>query len=80
MPACATCHGPRADDAGRDPHFPRLAGQSEAYLRLQLRLFAENRRGGSSYGEIMRSIAVRLTPAHVEEAVRVYAALPPHRP
>ncbi len=74
VPACASCHGPGIGD--RDPRFPVLAGQSEAYLRWQLRLFVENRRGGSSYGEIMRAVARRLTPADIDEAARAYAALP----
>ena len=73
VPACQECHGPLA--RARDPRYPALAGQSAAYLRLQLALFAEGRRGGSSYGEIMRAIAVRLTPAQMGEAASAYAAM-----
>lgn len=74
VPACVECHGPSA--RGRNPMYPALAGQPAEYLRLQLTLFAEGRRGGSPYTEIMRPIAARLTAAHVDEATAAYAALP----
>jgi cytochrome c553 len=73
IPACRECHGP--GPGPRDPRYPALAGQPADYLRLQLTLFAEGRRGGSSYGEIMRAIAVRLTPAQMDEAAAAYAAM-----
>lgn len=73
VPACQECHGPGA--RARDPRYPALAGQPAAYLRLQLTLFAEGRRGGSSYGEIMRAIAGRLTPAQMDDAAAAYAAM-----
>ena len=71
VPPCAACHGPSPHR--RNPDFPTLAGQPEAYLRLQLQLFAENRRGGSPYADIMRDIALRLTPEQREQAARAYA-------
>ena len=74
VPACRECHGPVA--GARDPRYPSLAGQSAEFLRLQLTLFREGRRGGSSYGEVMRTIAMRLTPAQIAEAATAYAALP----
>jgi cytochrome c553 len=78
IPPCAACHGPSAD--ARNPDFPRLAGQPEAYLRRQLRLFAENRRGGSPYADIMRDIAMRLTPEHIAQATRAYADMTGDQP
>jgi cytochrome c553 len=74
VPACRECHGPVAGP--RDPRYPTLAGQSAEFLRLQLTLFREGRRGGSSYGDVMQAIAGRLTPAQVAEAAAAYAALP----
>jgi cytochrome c553 len=74
IPACQECHGPGR--RARDPRYPALAGQPADYLRLQLTLFAEGRRGGSSYGAIMRAIAVRLTPAQRDDAATAYAAMP----
>ena len=78
VPPCAGRHGPAARE--RDPRFPKLAGQREGYLRRQLQLFAENRRGGSPYADIMRAIAVRLTPQQIDQAARAYAALPGAEP
>jgi cytochrome c553 len=75
VPPCASCHGPNAAD--RDPRFPRLAGQPAPYLELQLRLFAEGRRGGTSYADIMRPIAERLTPDQRREAALAYAHMAP---
>lgn len=73
VPACASCHGPGPQP--RDPRFPSLVGQPATYLRLQLRLFAEGRRGGTELSEIMRPIAARLTETQVREAAVTYAAL-----
>jgi cytochrome c553 len=75
IPACGECHGP--GPRRRDPRFPSLAGQSATYLRLQLQLFAEGRRGGTSYADIMRPIASRLTDAQAQAAAEAYAALAP---
>jgi cytochrome c553 len=72
VPACSECHGPRATD--RNPAYPSLAGQSADYLVEQLQLFAENRRGGSSYAPIMQAIAGRLTPDERRVAAEYYAA------
>jgi cytochrome c553 len=74
VPACAECHGPSGQP--RDPRYPTLAGQSAAYLRLQLRLFAEGRRGGSPAAEIMRPIARRLSTAQIDAAADAFAAMP----
>lgn len=41
VPACASCHGPQALGQA---NLPRLAGQSPAYLREQLRQFAQGGR------------------------------------
>ena len=71
------CHGP--GPRTRDPRYPALAGQPAGYLRLQLRLFAEGRRGGSAYADIMQAIAARLTPAQIDEAAGAFASLPEAR-
>lgn len=58
VPACNSCHG---DGARRD--YPRLSGQSPAYLLGQLQLFAAHgaARGGP-YAPIMAEVARNLTP------------------
>ncbi|MCB9542367.1 MAG: c-type cytochrome [Myxococcales bacterium] len=54
IPACHGCHGPTAHD--RNPAYPLLAGQDARYLREQLVLFRERRRGGSQYAELMQAV------------------------
>ena len=73
VPPCSECHGPTAHD--RNPAYPRLAGQFSEYLVLQLRLFAEERRGGSRYEHIMRPIAGKLTTGQMNDVAAYYASL-----
>jgi len=62
VPACNSCHG----DRGR-ADYPKLAGQSKAYLLTQLELFAAHgsARGGP-YAPIMAEVARNLTPEEME--------------
>ncbi len=71
VPACAECHGPNPRE--KNPAYPRLTGQYPEYLQLQLRLFRENRRGGSEYADIMRTIALRLTDEQANAAAHYFA-------
>ena len=75
VPACRHCHGPA--DAPRNPAYPRLAGQYAEYLRLQLELFAEDRRGGSAYAHLMRPVARGLRPEQRDDVAAYFASLPP---
>lgn len=74
VPACATCHGPGTHR--RNPSYPFLAGQYVEYIRLQLSLFKEDRRGGTAYRGIMRKIASQLTPEQIRDVAAFYASLP----
>jgi cytochrome c553 len=56
--------------------YPHLAGQYAEYLALQLRLFKDDRRGGTPYAHIMRMVAGRLTPAQMRAVAAYYASLP----
>jgi cytochrome c553 len=78
VPRCAECHGPAPTK--RHAAYPRLAGQFAPYLELQLRLFAEDRRGGSEYAHLMREFAGRLTDDERRDAAAYYASLPPGSP
>ncbi len=73
IPACRECHGPVP--TRRNPFYPTLAGQYEAYIRLQLKLFQQDRRGGSSFSHLMHPTAERLTPEQVREVAAYYATL-----
>ncbi|NDV00296.1 c-type cytochrome [Pseudoroseicyclus tamaricis] len=72
VPACTACHGPGASEARGD--FPALAGQDEAFLVTQLRLWRSGERGGS---ELMTQAAEDLDDAEIEALAAWYAALPP---
>lgn len=56
VPACASCHGPRAHGTAG---LPRLAGQHAEYTLRQLREF--NKRTRTNDNAIMHSVATRLT-------------------
>ena len=70
VPSCEDCHGPGGPK--RNAAYPRLAGQNAEYLALQLRLFRENRRGGSEYAHLMRAVAERLTEEQIKDAALYY--------
>jgi cytochrome c553 len=73
LPACVECHGPTT--LPKNPAYPRLANQHAGYLRLQLRLLQERRRGGSENVELMHAFVNRLTRAEIDDVAAYYAAL-----
>jgi cytochrome c553 len=56
--------------------YPQLAGQYAEYLALQLRLFKDDRRGGTPYAHIMRMVAARLTLEQIAAVAAYYASQP----
>ena len=75
IPACVECHGPI--DEPRNPAYPRLAGQHARYLRQQLTLLKERRRGGSPQVNLMYSFVDRLSAEDVGAVASYYASLAP---
>jgi len=75
VPACVACHGPGT--APRNPIYPNLAGQYAEYLVLQLMLFKNQHRGGSSYARLMLPVAARLKPEQIRDVALYYASLAP---
>ena len=73
IPACRHCHGPGATD--RNPVYPRLAGQHPRYLALQLRLFQQDRRGGTRYRHVMHRAASALSEQQIEDLAAYYGSL-----
>ncbi len=71
VPACASCHGPRAE--GKET-FPRLAGQHADYLIKQLGVF--QRTDQRPEGAIMKTIAHELTRQNIEDVAGYLQALP----
>ena len=69
--SCNRCHG--ADGLGRAvAAFPKLAGQSPAYLAASLEAYAS----GERHSGIMEPIAAALSSAQIRELARHYADLP----
>ena len=70
IPPCASCH--RAG-AGGPIETPVLAEQGNAYLILQLKMYASGQRRNDLYAR-MRTIAAQLTPAEIEGLAAYYRA------
>ena len=64
---CASCHGPTGNSA--EPGDPKIAGQKEYFLRLQLRGF---KYGGRKSDE-MTPIAALLSDKQIAELARFYS-------
>jgi cytochrome c553 len=67
VPACAACHGEKAEGAGA---IPRLAGQHRGYIQNQLAAFAANSRAN----EIMHDNSKNLTPVQIDAVATFVAA------
>lgn len=76
VPSCIDCHGPGGHKV--KPAYPSLAGQPADYLRLQLQLFKEDRRGGSPYAHLMKPVATRLTREEMRDIALYFESLPLH--
>ena len=68
IPACLSCHG-----ANKRSDYPRLAGQSEQYIRQQLQVLQRGIRAKTPHGAIMTTIAKRLTEQQAEAAAAFFA-------
>jgi len=77
VPACKSCH----DEAGADlrPHFPRIAGQHESFIRQQLELFRDKKRGGRR-AALMQGTAERMSDKEIAAVAAYYARLKPGAP
>jgi cytochrome c553 len=73
IPACAECHGPTR--LPKSPAYPTLAGQHAQYLRLQLNLLKERRRGGSPRVNLMHVFVGRLSAEQIADVTLYYASL-----
>jgi cytochrome c553 len=73
VPACVECHGPR--EGPRNSRYPLLAGQPAGYLVLQLELFAERHRGGTSYAHLMHLIADNLSGEQKRDVAAYFESL-----
>jgi cytochrome c553 len=69
--ACMSCHGPAGH--GIPPRFPRVAGQTGAYIEQQLLAFKEAKR--SNDAEVMARIAARMSNAEIKAVAEYIAGL-----
>jgi cytochrome c553 len=70
-PSCVHCH-----EAGADERYPRLAGQPASYLRNQLKLFKERKRGGGTRHHLMHPVVDVLTDDDMEAVAAYFASEP----
>ena len=65
IPACAACHGPTgAGNAAAQ--FPRIGGQNSAYAANQLKSYKSGERGAAGKGQIMATIAAKLSDQEIQ--------------
>lgn len=67
---CSSCHGPNGNSSKDTPLWPRLAGQSAAYIAEQLRLF----RAGTRDNPIMKPLAATLSDQDISDLAVYYQA------
>lgn len=70
VPACASCHGPKAYGT---EDLPRLAGQGAQYLEVQLKEF--NQRARTNDNAVMHTIASKLTELETAAVARYISSL-----
>lgn len=75
LQVCSNCHG--VDGNSTSPNFPRLAGQSEAYLTSQLTSFRAHDRRDPAGFEYMWGLSRKLTDAQIAQLASYFHAQPP---
>lgn len=69
VPACLGCH-----DGRRNPAYPLLFGQPADYIRAQLALFRDGKRGGSRFAHLMHNVAQGLSDDDIRAVAAYFAA------
>lgn len=65
LPACSACHGPTgAGNAAAE--FPRIGGQNTGYAANQLKSYKSGERGAAGKGQIMATIAAKLSDQEIQ--------------
>lgn len=72
VPGCVNCHS-----ADRSTRFPRLEGQSERYIALQLDAWRNGKEGSSGTHDVMAPLARRLTAQQVRDVAAYFASRGP---
>lgn len=74
---CASCHG--ENGVAPTQNWPHLAGQKAAYTAKMMLDYQSGLRRGSKGAELMRDVAVMLTPQQIADVSAFYAAQPAPR-
>lgn len=72
--ACAACHG--VDGNNQNPAYPKLAGQNQRYLIMQLLDYKQGKASGR-YNPIMTSLAMNLSDQDIKDLAVFYAKQKP---
>ena len=72
---CMSCHGPEGRSVS--PVFPRLAGQSKAYITAQLEAFRNHTRSDPLAQAYMWGMASQLSDSGIDELASYYSAQKP---
>jgi cytochrome c553 len=72
---CSSCHG--ADGRSVSPTFPRLAGQQQEYLDVQLKAFRDHSRADPHAHTYMWGMAARLSDPTIDGLAAFYSHQPP---
>jgi cytochrome c553 len=72
---CSSCHG--NDGKGVSPTFPRLAGQQEEYITVQLKAFRDKTRADPHAHTYMWGMAAKLSDETIDGLAASYSAMPP---
>lgn len=75
--ACIGCHGPNQKKQDRKNYLPVLYSQPATYLETQLKLFVENKRGGSKHAVLMQKAVWKLSDQQRKDLSLYYESLPP---
>ena len=73
IPACRQCHGPA--DEPRNAAYPNLAGQYPEFLKNQLHLLQQRKRGGAGNENLMHAFVGQLKAEDIEAVTAFYGQL-----
>lgn len=72
IPACNSCHGKK-----RREDYPRLAGQSEQFIKQQLKIWRQGGHNETPHGAMMSVVAKRMTAQQAAAAASFFASQSP---
>lgn len=78
IPACSGCHGP-AGLGNAGAAYPRVANQHPTYTATQLRAYRAGERGAGVSGQMMTTVAAKLTDEEIDALASYAAGLQPRR-